>query len=142
MSSEAAYFPDSLASAPDTLGPGHLAHDAFPDILDEAQTIGNETEERTPACVIQTPELSDNLLLEQIQEGDKARTWSRVFRAGHTGKGTAAKTGDTQKPFGCVFYTKDKSPIVYGPISTSRLASSGPASFRRRDAEEQTVFMP
>jgi hypothetical protein len=42
------------------------------------------------------------------------RTWSRVFRAGHTWKGTAAKTGDTQKPLGCVFYTKDKSPIVYG----------------------------
>jgi RNA polymerase sigma-70 factor (ECF subfamily) len=71
MSSEAAYFPDSLASAPDTLGPGHLAHDAFPDILDEAQTIGSETEERRAACVIQTPDLSDKLLLEQIQQGDK-----------------------------------------------------------------------
>jgi RNA polymerase sigma-70 factor (ECF subfamily) len=71
MSSEAAYFPDSLASAPDTLGPGHLAHDAFPDILDEAQTIGNETEEWPAACVIQTPDLSDRLLLEQIQQGDK-----------------------------------------------------------------------
>jgi RNA polymerase sigma-70 factor (ECF subfamily) len=71
MSSEAAYFPDSLASAPDTLQPGHLAHDAFPDILDEAQTIGNETEEWPAACVIQTPDLSDRLLLEQIQQGDK-----------------------------------------------------------------------
>ena len=71
MSSEAAYFPDALASTPETLGLGHLAHDAFPDILDEAQTIGNETEEWPAACVIQTPDLSDRLLLEQIQQGDK-----------------------------------------------------------------------
>jgi RNA polymerase sigma-70 factor (ECF subfamily) len=71
MSSEAAYFPDSLASAPDTLGPGHLAHDAFPDILDEAQTIGNETGERPAACVIQTPNLSDDLLLNRVAQGDK-----------------------------------------------------------------------
>jgi RNA polymerase sigma-70 factor (ECF subfamily) len=71
MSSEAAYFPDSLASAPETLGPGHLAHDAFPDILDEAQTIENETEERPAACVIQTPELSDSLLLNRVAQGDK-----------------------------------------------------------------------
>ncbi len=71
MSSEAAYFPDSLASAPDTLGPGHLARDAFPDIPDEAPTIENETEEQPAPCVIQTPDLSDRLLLEQIQQGDK-----------------------------------------------------------------------
>ncbi|MGD0941696.1 MAG: sigma-70 family RNA polymerase sigma factor [Terracidiphilus sp.] len=71
MSSEAAYFPDSLASAPDTLVPGHLAHDAFPDILDEAQTIGNETEEQPAARVIQTPELSDSLLLNRVAQGDK-----------------------------------------------------------------------
>jgi RNA polymerase sigma-70 factor (ECF subfamily) len=71
MSSEAAYFPDSLASAPDTLGPGHLAHDSFSEILDEAQTIGNETEERHAACVIQTPELSDSLLLNHVAQGDR-----------------------------------------------------------------------
>jgi RNA polymerase sigma-70 factor, ECF subfamily len=71
MSSEAAYFPDSLASTPDTLGPGHLAHDTFPDILDEAQTIGNETGERPAACVIQTPNLSDDLLLNRVAQGDK-----------------------------------------------------------------------
>lgn len=71
MSSEATYFPDSLASAPDTLGAGHLSHDIFPDILDEAQTIETETEERPAACVIQTPELSDSLLLEQVRQGNK-----------------------------------------------------------------------
>jgi RNA polymerase sigma-70 factor, ECF subfamily len=71
MSSEAAYFPDAMASTPGTLGPGHLAHDAFPEILDEAQTIGNETEERPAACVIQTPELSDSLLLNRVAQGDK-----------------------------------------------------------------------
>jgi RNA polymerase sigma-70 factor (ECF subfamily) len=71
MSSEAAYFPDALASTPETLGLGHLAHDAFPEILDEAQTIGNETEEQPPACVIQTPELSDSLLLARVAQGDK-----------------------------------------------------------------------
>ena len=142
MSSEAAYFLDSLTSAPDTLGPGHLAQDAFSDILDDAQTTGNETEERTAACVIQTPELSDNLLLEQIQQGDKARTWSRVLRSGHTGKGTAAKTGDTQKPLDACFTPRTSRPSFTDLISTSRLASGRPASFRRRDAEEQTVFTP
>ena len=71
MSSEAAYFPDSLTSAQDTLGPGHLVHDAFLDILDEAQALENETEEQFTARIIQTPDLSDKLLLEQIQQGDK-----------------------------------------------------------------------
>jgi RNA polymerase sigma-70 factor (ECF subfamily) len=79
MSSEAAYFPDSLASAPDTLGPGHPAHDAFPDIVDEAQTIGNETEEQPAACVFQTPELSDSLLLNRVAQGDK-EALSVLFR--------------------------------------------------------------
>src|ERR1700677_1950475 len=71
MSSEAAYFPDALASTPETLGLGHCAPEISSELLDEAQTIGNETEERPAACVIQTPELSDSLLLNRVAQGDK-----------------------------------------------------------------------
>src|SRR6202522_4069423 len=79
MSSEAAYFPDALASTPETLGLGHCAPEISSELLDEAQTIGNETEERPAACVIQTPELSDSLLLNRVAQGDKDAL-SALFR--------------------------------------------------------------
>ena len=71
MSSEAAYFPDAMASTPESLGIGHCAPEISSELLDEVQTIGNETEEQPAACVIQTPELSDSLLLNRVAQGDK-----------------------------------------------------------------------
>lgn len=71
MSSEAAYFPDALASTPEALGLGHCAPEISSEPLDEVQSIGNETEEQPAACVIQTPELSDGLLLNRVAQGDK-----------------------------------------------------------------------
>jgi RNA polymerase sigma-70 factor (ECF subfamily) len=69
MSSEAAYFPDSLASTPDALGLGCRAHEATPDLEENVQVASgdiSDKEERPVASVIQISEL-----LEQIQEGDK-----------------------------------------------------------------------
>ena len=71
MNSEAAYFPDALASTPEALGLGHCAPEISSEPLDEVQSIGNETEEQPAACVIQTPELSDSLLLNRVAQGDK-----------------------------------------------------------------------
>jgi hypothetical protein len=114
MSSEAAaYLPDSLASRPGVREPAVCEIKIPLGLLDTVQSPEDALQGPTETAVPNS-ELSDNLLLEQVQQGDKAQTWSRVFRAGQTGKGTAAKTGDTQKPFGCVFYTEDRSPIVYG----------------------------
>ena len=74
MSSEAAYFPDSLASTPDALGLGCCARETTPDLLENVQVASgdiSDKEERPVASVIPISELSDKLLLEQIQEGDK-----------------------------------------------------------------------
>ena len=74
MSSEAAYFPDSLASTPDALGLGCRAHEATPDLEENVQVASgdiSDKEERPVASVIPISELSDKLLLEQIQEGEK-----------------------------------------------------------------------
>jgi RNA polymerase sigma-70 factor (ECF subfamily) len=74
MSSEAAYFPDSLASTPDALGLGCRAHEATPDLEENVQVASgdiSDKEERPVASVIPNSELSDRLLLEQIQEGEK-----------------------------------------------------------------------
>ena len=74
MSSEAAYFPDSLASTPDALGLGCRAHETTPDLLENVHVASSDIsdkEKRPVASVIQISELSDRLLLEQIREGDK-----------------------------------------------------------------------
>jgi RNA polymerase sigma-70 factor (ECF subfamily) len=71
MSSEAAYFQDALANTPDALGLSHRTREASSDLLDEAQVASGVTEERPAASVIQIPEISDELLLERVREGDK-----------------------------------------------------------------------
>ena len=74
MSSEAAYFPDSLASTPNALGLGCRADETSAELQEEAQVASSDIsgiEERPVAAVIPISELSDRLLLEQIQEGEK-----------------------------------------------------------------------
>jgi hypothetical protein len=114
MSSEAAaYFPGALAIRPGVRESVACDTEVPLELLDTVQSQEDAHQGPTETAA-PISELSDNLVLEQVQQRDKARTWSRVFRAGHTWKGTAAKNGDTQQPFGCVFYPKDKSSIVYG----------------------------
>jgi RNA polymerase sigma-70 factor (ECF subfamily) len=71
MSSEAAYFPEALANTPNALGLSHRTREASSDLLDEAQVASGVIEERPAASVIQIPEISDELLLERVREGDK-----------------------------------------------------------------------
>jgi RNA polymerase sigma-70 factor (ECF subfamily) len=70
MSSEAAYFPDSLASTPEALGLGHSAPVPPAELIDCVQST-SDIPERATESVIQISEISDELLLEQICEGDK-----------------------------------------------------------------------
>jgi RNA polymerase sigma-70 factor, ECF subfamily len=70
MSSEAAYFPDALASTPEALGLGHCAPEVLPELTDQAQPQ-IDLSERTAGAVIRISEISDELLLEQVREGDK-----------------------------------------------------------------------
>ena len=70
MSSEAAYFPDSLASTPEALGLGHSAPEAPSELLNEKQSQIDSLA-RTGASVIEISEVSDELLLEQVREGAK-----------------------------------------------------------------------
>jgi RNA polymerase sigma-70 factor (ECF subfamily) len=70
MSSEAAYFPDSLASTPEALGLGHSAPEPPTEPIDCAQS-SIDSPERVAGSVIQISEISDELLMEQICEGDK-----------------------------------------------------------------------
>ena len=53
-----------------------------------------------------------------------------------------AKTGDTQKPFGRVFYTSGKSLISMHTISISSRASNAQAHSRPRGAEGRIGIMP
>jgi len=74
MSPEAAYFPDSLANTPVALGLGCRTDEASTDLQEDAEVPSCgiiSIEERPVASVIPISELSDRLLLEQIQEGDK-----------------------------------------------------------------------
>jgi RNA polymerase sigma-70 factor (ECF subfamily) len=71
MSSEAVYFPDALASTPEELGLGHSAPEIPSDLCKEPQASRSDVEERRGASVIQIPEISDDLLLEQVCEGVK-----------------------------------------------------------------------
>jgi hypothetical protein len=70
MSSEAAYFPDSLASTPEALRMGSSAPRTPTELLDEAETQSNEPV-HPAADVIQISEISDEVLLDQICAGDK-----------------------------------------------------------------------
>jgi RNA polymerase sigma-70 factor, ECF subfamily len=70
MSSEAAYFPDALASTPETLGLGHCAPEISLELLDEVQSTG-DSPAHTVAAVVPHVEISDELLLEQVREGAK-----------------------------------------------------------------------
>jgi RNA polymerase sigma-70 factor (ECF subfamily) len=70
MSSEAAYFPDSLASTPEALGLGLNAPEPPAELVDCAQSP-RDLPERVIGSVIQISEISDELLMEQICEGDK-----------------------------------------------------------------------
>ena len=70
MSSEAAYFPDSLASTPEALGLGRSAPEVPSEFLDEAQS-SIDSQARPAASVIEISEVPDEVLMEQVREGDK-----------------------------------------------------------------------
>jgi RNA polymerase sigma-70 factor (ECF subfamily) len=70
MSSEAAYFPDALASTPETPGLGPSAPEIPSELCDEAQSPTN-ARARLAETIPQIPGISDELLLEQIREGDR-----------------------------------------------------------------------
>jgi RNA polymerase sigma-70 factor (ECF subfamily) len=70
MSSEAAYFPGTMASTPETIGSGHSVPEISSELLDEAQST-SDLPAHPVANVVPNGEISDELLLEQIQQGDK-----------------------------------------------------------------------
>jgi len=70
MSSEAAYFPDALASTPEALGLGHSAPEILSELCEEAQSPTN-ARARLAETIPQIPGISDELLLEQVREGAK-----------------------------------------------------------------------
>jgi RNA polymerase sigma-70 factor (ECF subfamily) len=70
MSSEAAYFPDALASKPEALGLGHNAPEIPSSLSEEAQSPP-DARARLAETIPQIPGISDELLLEQVREGDK-----------------------------------------------------------------------
>ena len=69
MSSKAAYFPDSLASTPKAFGLVHSAPEIPPELCEEAQSP-TDTRARLAETIPQIPGISDELLLEQVREGD------------------------------------------------------------------------
>jgi len=71
MSSEAAYFPDALASTPEVLGLGHGVPEIPSDLCKEPQASRSDVEVRPSASSIQISQISDELLLEQVCEGAK-----------------------------------------------------------------------
>jgi RNA polymerase sigma-70 factor (ECF subfamily) len=70
MSSEAAYFPDSLATTPEALGLGHSAPEVPSELLNQDQS-SLDSMGRPAASVIEISEISDELLLEQVRDGAK-----------------------------------------------------------------------
>jgi RNA polymerase sigma-70 factor (ECF subfamily) len=70
MSSEAAYFPDSLASTPEALGLGHSAPEIPSELLKEDQST-IDSMALPAASVIEISEVSDEMLLEKVREGAK-----------------------------------------------------------------------
>src|ERR1700734_1222417 len=70
MSSEAAYFPDALASTPEALGLGHSAPEV-PAALPKKAESPLDVPVRHTGSVIEISEISDELLLEQVRGGAK-----------------------------------------------------------------------
>jgi RNA polymerase sigma-70 factor, ECF subfamily len=70
MSSEAAYFPNSLASTTEALRLDSSAPQTSPELQVEVESPSNGQVHHVSA-VIQIAEISDELLMEQICEGDK-----------------------------------------------------------------------
>lgn len=70
MSSEAAYFPDALASTPEVRGSGLRAPEIRPKFIDSAQLEADRVEPNVH-IVIPLSEASDETLLEQVRAGAK-----------------------------------------------------------------------
>ena len=70
MSSEAAYFPDALASSPEMIGLEHSAPEVPAELLNEAISP-IEVLARPNASTLKISEISDELLLEQVRDGAK-----------------------------------------------------------------------
>jgi RNA polymerase sigma-70 factor, ECF subfamily len=70
MSSEAAYFPDALASTPEAIGLGHSAPEVPAEHLNEAESP-IDVLVRHAGSVIEISEISDESLLEQVRDGAK-----------------------------------------------------------------------
>ena len=70
MSSEAAYFPDALASSPEMIGLEHSAPEVPAELLNEAISP-IEVLARPNAAALNISEISDELLLEQVRDGAK-----------------------------------------------------------------------
>jgi RNA polymerase sigma-70 factor, ECF subfamily len=70
MRSEAAYFPDALARTPEPLGLGPSAPEIPPEPCAEAQSP-SDGRARLAETIPQISGISDQLLLEQVREGDK-----------------------------------------------------------------------
>jgi RNA polymerase sigma-70 factor, ECF subfamily len=70
MSSEAAYFPDALASTPEALGLGHCVPEIPSELPVETQPTASVAE-RFVAAVTPISEISDESLLEQVRDGAK-----------------------------------------------------------------------
>jgi len=70
MSSEAAYFPDALARTPAACGRGHCESEAPSESLDIPR-FQSEAVERPALAVMANSEASDELLLNQVGDGDR-----------------------------------------------------------------------
>jgi RNA polymerase sigma-70 factor (ECF subfamily) len=70
MSSEAAYFPDALARTPAVRGHGHCVSEGSTESLDVPR-FQSRVAERPAAAIPANSEVSDELLLEQVADGDK-----------------------------------------------------------------------
>jgi RNA polymerase sigma-70 factor (ECF subfamily) len=70
MSSEAGYFPDGLARTPVVRGHGHCVSEGSTESLD-APRFQSRVAERPAAAIPANSEVSDELVLEQVADGDK-----------------------------------------------------------------------
>jgi RNA polymerase sigma-70 factor (ECF subfamily) len=88
MSSEAAYFPDALANAPEVRGTAQGAAAIPSDIPDNVQS---NTSRACAHTVIPIPEVSDESLLELVSKGDRDAL-SQLFRKhAHTVRNVARR---------------------------------------------------
>src|SRR5580692_10017674 len=70
MSSEAAYFPDALARTPAVRGHGHCVSEGSSESL-ETPRFQSRVAERPARAIPASSEVTDELLLEQVADGDK-----------------------------------------------------------------------